>query len=92
VGDQHGRTILLRQFTACRGVGIGKCCQRILHGRDFQAGSLKQRDDLSPAGAVRPGSVHQYDIFCFNRRGRLGARLNSAERCRSDGERIEKPN
>jgi len=86
--DQHGRAVLQRQGAAGRGDGIGQRRQRILHGGDFQPRGLKQRDDLGPARSVRPRPVHQHDIACFHRCGRLRVRFNSAERCcqRGDGE------
>ena len=69
MGDQHGRSILQRQCAACGGDRIGERCQRILHRGDMQAGRLKARDDLGPAGAVRPRSVHQHHIARFRRLG-----------------------
>lgn len=87
VSDQHGRAILKRQCAARRGDGIVQRRQRILHGGNFQAGGLKQRDDFGPAGAVRPRPMYQHHVARFGRRGRLGVRFKFPERCRecSDG-------
>ena len=67
MGNQHGRAILQRQCAACRG--------------DLQTRRLKQRDDLSPTGAVRPRSVDQHDVARLDRHRGLGVGLKSAERC-----------
>ena len=86
MGDQHGRTILERQFAPGRSIGIGERGQRILHGGDVQAGGLKQRDHFGPAGAVRPCPVHQHDVARLDGRGLLSARgLDERRGQRGDG-------